>query len=434
MANMNQCFKNKNLDNVRICSEHFFSGKKADLYDRNNPDWCPTLRLGGSNPEPVVSTPLHSATPHVDRYKRVQERSKRKRLELIQNDEESTFESSDSGCEGVASQTDMDGIFINSMDCEIRRLREENLKLKKDNVVRLSKEDFEGNCEKVKHLTGLSTFALLMTLFSYLEPHLQPSGVLDQFRMMILTLMRLRLNLSVLFLSYEFGISQSSVSRIFSSVIDTMFARMKPFIHWPERETLQKTMPMQFRKHFGKRCCVIIDCFEVFIERPSNLKARAETWSSYKHHNTIKFLIGITPQGTVSFISRGWGGRVSDKYITEHSGFLNNIVPGDLILADRGFDIRDSVGTLCAQVNIPAFTNRRNQLSPTDVETTRNIANVRIHVERVIGTVRQKYSFLNGTIPIRFLMTKDSDFTVIDKIAHVCCSLVNLNDSVVDFN
>ena len=191
--------------------------------------------------------------------------------------------------------------------------------------------------------------------------------------MMILTLMRLRLNLSVLFLSYEFGISQSSVSRIFSSVIDAMFARMKPFIHWPERETLQKTMPIQFRKHFGKRCCVIIDCFDVFIERPSNLKARAETWSSYKHHSTIKFLIGITPQGTVSFISRGWGGRVSDKYITEHSGFINNIVPGNLILADRGFDIRESVATLCAQVNVPAFDKGRNQLSQTDVETTRLI-------------------------------------------------------------
>jgi hypothetical protein len=34
----------------------------------------------------------------------------------------------------------------------------------------------------------------------------------------------------------------------------------------------------------------------------------------------------------------------SDKHITEHSGFLNNIFPGDLILADRGFDIQDSVG------------------------------------------------------------------------------------------
>ena len=38
-------------------------------------------------------------------------------------------------------------------------------------------------------------------------------------------------------------------------------------------------------------CVVIIDCFEIFIERPMNLKARAQTWSNYmyKHHNTVKF-------------------------------------------------------------------------------------------------------------------------------------------------
>jgi len=39
---------------------------------------------------------------------------------------------------------------------------------------------------------------------------------------------------------------------------------------------------------------------------------RAQTWSNYKKHNTVKFLIGVTPQGTIDFISKGWGGRVSD--------------------------------------------------------------------------------------------------------------------------
>ncbi len=55
-------------------------------------------------------------------------------------------------------------------------------------------------------------------------------------------------------------------------------------------------MPKCCRSSFGKDVAVIIDCFEVFVERPSNLLARAITWSFYKHHNTVKVLIGIIPR------------------------------------------------------------------------------------------------------------------------------------------
>ena len=51
----------------------------------------------------------------------------------------------------------------------------------------------------------------------------------------------------------------------------------------------------------------------------------------------IKFLMVITPQGAISFLfSKGWGGRVTDKHVTEHCGFLSYILPGDVVLADRG--------------------------------------------------------------------------------------------------
>ena len=63
---------------------------------------------------------------------------------------------------------------------------------------------------------------------------------------------------------------------------------------------------MDFRKDCPK-CVVIIDCFEIFIDRPSDLLARAQTYSSCKHHNTVKYLIGITPQGSVIALSQMGG-------------------------------------------------------------------------------------------------------------------------------
>lgn len=72
-----------------------------------------------------------------------------------------------------------------------------------------------------------------------------------------------------------------------------------------------------------------------------------------------------------------------------------------------------------ARLHIPAFTRGKKQLSALEVEDTRTIANVRIHVECVLVLVRQKYSILKGTLPI------DYNYTIIyvDKIVRVCCSL-----------
>ena len=105
------------------------------------------------------------------------------------------------------------------------------------------------------------------------------------------------------------------------------------------------------------------------------------------------------------------------------------------MLADRGFDVADSVGICQAKLNLPAFTRGKDQLTPLEVEETRSIANVRIHVERVIGCVRQKYTILSGTIPLNYVSTRSgSECPLIDRIVRVCCALCNLCDSVVPFN
>ncbi|KAL9962200.1 hypothetical protein ACROYT_G031282 [Oculina patagonica] len=218
-----------------------------------------------------------------------------------------------------------------------------------------------------------------------------------------------------------------------------MDVRLKPFIKYPEREELWRTMPQCFQYSFGKKTTVIIDCFEVFIDRPSNLLARAKTSSNYKHHNTVKVLTGITPQATISFISKAWGGRTSDKFLTDNCGIQDKLIPGDLVLADRGFTIQESLMFRQALLAIPAFTRGKDQLDPVDIEATRGIANVRIHVERVIGLLRRKYTILSGTLPIDFLMcdpngSQEESNPMIDRIISVCSALVNLCPGIVPFD
>ena len=321
----------------------------------------------------------------------------------------------------------------NMLEMECRRLRKENWELKdKLKGVLFDESTFQEDDAKVKVLTALPSYEKLMVIFSFVSPYLKKQSALTSFQQFLLTLMRIRLNLSLDLLGYMFSIDSTTASRLFNHTIDVLYARLVPAtVFWPDRNELRESLPMSFRAAF-KACSCIIDCFEIFIERPGTLRARAQTYSQYKHHNTMKYLIGITPQGTVSFISKGWGGRTSDKEITESSGFLNNIIPGDTILADRGFDVGDTIGLYSAKLQIPAFTKGRKQLCPAEVESTRGLASVRIHVERVIGVVRQKYMMLQSIIPISLCVApKQSEPMPLDKIVGVCCALTNVCPSVV---
>ena len=94
----------------------------------------------------------------------------------------------------------------------------------------------------------------------------------------------------------------------------------------------------------------------------------------------------------------------------------------------------DIVGVRCVSLKVPAFTKGKDQLSSLDVDETRKLANLQIHVECVIGLVRQNYS-MNSTILIDLLITKYHDnYSSINKVAHVCSSPVNMCKSVLGFD
>ena len=243
--------------------------------------------------------------------------------------------------------------------------------------------------------------------------------------------MRLRLALFVKDLAQRFNIPTTTVHRVIQKGLDVMFARLQFLISWPCRDIMEQNMPAVVRQLYPT-CRCIIDCSEVFVECPTNFEARAKVYSHYKHHPTVKFLIGITPCGAISYISQAWGGRVSDKHLTQHSDFLE---PGDTILADRGFTIGDDIGVHGGVLKIPAFTRGKKQLSQKDVELSRELSRARIHVERAIGMKKNKYTILKGTLPVDILQhSGDTNIANIDKILVVCAALTNISIRRLPYN
>ena len=109
-----------------------------------------------------------------------------------------------------------------------------------------------------------------------------------------LTLCRLRQGFAELHLAQFFNISQPTVSRIFISWINFLYLKLGHINIWPSRELVNETMPEDFKAKYPTTR-VIIDCTEVRCEMPSSLLLNSELFSSYKHHTTLKALVGISP-------------------------------------------------------------------------------------------------------------------------------------------
>jgi len=146
-----------------------------------------------------------------------------------------------------------------------------------------------GNDDVVKFYTGLPNWTIFNAVLTLVSPSLPvtPLSKVTTFQMVVMFFMKIRLNLYDEDIGYRFSVHRSTVSRTFHKVLDVMHVKLSHLIKWPERETLCETLSSCFRRFF-KQWCVIIDCSEVLIERPSDLRTRAQVWSNYKNHSIIK--------------------------------------------------------------------------------------------------------------------------------------------------
>ena len=118
-------------------------------------------------------------------------------------------------------------------------------------------------------------------------------GVLTKWEQFV-TLVRTQKGFDVKFLADTLGINPSQVSGIYNTYETFLSQELSFLAPWPRSE-LRKSLSKRFKNFKNVR--IIIDC-----QKPKVPASQKMTWSSYKHWNPAKLLVGITPTGVVSFI------------------------------------------------------------------------------------------------------------------------------------
>jgi hypothetical protein len=191
---------------------------------------------------------------------------------------------------------------------------------------------------------------------------------------------------------------------------------------WPSKEIVDSTMPEDFKEKYSSTR-VIIDCTEVRCQMPSSLHLNSELFSSYKNHATLKGLVGISPGGTMTFISQLYTGSISDREIVVRSGFLDlPFQDGDSVMADKGFTISDLL-PMGVSLNLPPFLEKRNQMSKEEVVKTQEIASLRIHIERAINKIKN-FHVWDRVIPLH-------QFGLVNQMWAVCAFLCNAQPNII---
>ena len=157
------------------------------------------------------------------------------------------------------------------------------------------------------------------------EKEQQKPGKKRKFTMLaefVLVIMKLRLGLDNFTLSVLFGTSVGHVPGLFNTWINFLEQILESVIKWPSSANVKKYMPLSFKLKYPNTTS-IIDCIEIFIQKPKNCSAQASTWSNYKSYNTLKALVVTQPNGAVTFVSKLWSRNISARKNTIDSKYID---------------------------------------------------------------------------------------------------------------
>lgn len=208
----------------------------------------------------------------------------------------------------------------------VRELQEKVTSLEKDNLKlrerMITLDDIQRSEKLCSFYTGFPNYGTFKALFDYLKDaaatkrnwrggetanksHFSdrfqrkpgPDSKLTLEEEFLIVMIRLKVGLFQKDLALRFGLSEATISRVFTSWINLMYIELKDLCEMPDCESSEKA------KQFGRfpMVRVILDCTEIYTEKPS-LQPNKAIYSHYKSHNTFKYLVGISPHPAVVYV------------------------------------------------------------------------------------------------------------------------------------
>ncbi|KAK0136896.1 hypothetical protein N1851_026918 [Merluccius polli] len=153
----------------------------------------------------------------------------------------------------------------------------------------------------------------------------------------------------------------------------------------------------------------LLDCTEIHVQKPSSKVLNSAIYSHYKGNTRFKDLIGIAPSGEVTFVSDLYIGSISDKEITKKSGILSVLEEGDMVMADKGFLIKDLLSE--RQVSLWTLHCRRSSKDSSDSKTANSCR------ARVIRRIKE-YHIFDKVLPMTLVGS-------VNQLWAVCALLTN---------
>ncbi|KAI5741718.1 hypothetical protein M8J76_016480 [Diaphorina citri] len=218
------------------------------------------------------------------------------------------------------------------------------------------------------------------------------------------------------------------------SVLHAQDEQVKMDCKETQTEVLQRTVGMQ-----SKKCCYpktsksvtdsVTDSESLVSEvtrEPQDTSFHIEDCGSvstdsvdFEQERRQKEEIRILNMGIME--QHSYGGKASDMKIVKESGYLDKLSPGCEVLADRGFKhLESELKEKGCSLHRPCSVSQNSVLTTEQVRHTKTIASLRVHVERVIGRLRE---FALLAPHSRF---HHDHLCFIDQAVYVACALTNM--------